>query len=388
MVGSPAVRTFAGTFSFCTVLHVTVKRTFAERGNRVSLHRLLKRRPDMEPTAPGTIVTLRDVAAASGVSISTASRALDERTASRSAAAAHVRKVAEELGYRRNSFASSLRRGETRTLGVLVPRLSDTVMALMFEELERAASSRGYFAMVATSGDDPNDERRAAETLLDRNVDGLILATARLDDELPRRLRERRVAHALVLRTDGVSPSALGDDEVGGYLAVRHLIDLGHRDIAVVTGPAFTSTGIARLAGARKALDEASLTAREEWIIAGGYGIENGFSAGEALLGGVVRPTAVFAANDNIAMGIMAAAHRQDLRIGADLALVGYNDTPLAARLPTPLTSVHVPLDQIARTAIDLIVEPGKEPLVRKSMPTLIPRESSGPRVRAGSGER
>lgn len=335
----------------------------------------------MEPVASSTIVTLRDVAAASGVSISTASRALDERTASRSAAAAHVRKVAEELGYRRNSFASGLRRGETRTLGVLVPRLSDTVMALMFEEIERAASSRGYFAMVATSGDDPNDERRAAETLLDRNVDGLILATARIDDELPRRLRERNVAHALVLRTDGVSPSALGDDEVGGYLAVRHLIDLGHSDLAVVTGPSFTSSGIARLAGARKALAEAHLTAREGWIITGGYGIENGFSAGEALLGQEPRPTAIFAANDNLAMGVMAAAHRHDLKIGADLALVGYNDTPLAARLPTPLTSVHVPLDQIARTAVDLIVEPGTEPPLRKSMPTLIPRESSGARL-------
>jgi LacI family transcriptional regulator len=348
---------------------------------------LQERRTVMEPVASGSIVTLRDVAAASGVSISTASRALDERTASRSAAAAHVRKVAEELGYRRNSFASGLRRGETRTLGVLVPRLSDTVMALMFEELERAASSRGYFAMVATSGDDPNDERRAAETLLDRNVDGLILATARLDDELPRRLRERKVAHALVLRTDGVSPSALGDDEVGGYLAVRHLIDLGHSDIAVVTGPTFTSTAIARLAGARRALAEAHLDARGEWIITGGYGIENGFSAGEALLGGKARPTAVFAANDNIAMGIMAAAHRHELKIGADLALVGYNDTPLAARLPTPLTSVHVPLDQIARTAIDLIVEPGAEPQVRKSMPSLIPRESSGAPLVHGGGK-
>jgi LacI family transcriptional regulator len=334
----------------------------------------------MERSAPGTIVTLKDVAAASGVSISTASRALDERTASRSAAAAHVRKVAEELGYRRNSFASSLRRGETRTLGVLVPRLSDTVMALMFEELERAAAARGYFAMVATSGDDPNDERRAAETLLDRNVDGLILATARLDDELPRLLRERNVAHALVLRTDGASPSALGDDEVGGYLAVRHLIDLGHRDIAVVTGPSFTSTGIARLAGARRALDEAAIPLHEEWIVSGGYGIENGFDAGDTLLGAAARPTAIFAANDNIAMGIMAAAHRYGLRIGPDLALVGYNDTPLASRLPTPLTSVHVHLDQIARTAIDLIMEPGAEPRVRKSIPTLIPRESSGPR--------
>lgn len=344
----------------------------------------------MEPAAPGTSVTLRDVAAASGVSISTASRALDERgTASRSAAAAHVRKVAEELGYRRNSFASSLRRGETRTLGVLVPRLSDTVMALMFEELERAASDRGYFAMVATSGDDPEDERRAAETLLDRNVDGLILATARLDDELPRQLRQRGVAHALVLRTDGVSPSAVGDDEVGGYLAVRHLIDLGHRDIAVVTGPSFTSSAVARLAGARRALDEARITPPEEWLIAAGYGIENGFSAGEFLLGAKAgtRPTAIFAANDNIALGIIAAAHRFRITVGEDLALVGYNDTPLSARLSTPLSSVRVPLDQIAGTAIDLIVNPGREPRIRKSMPTLIPRESSGsPRQSAGQG--
>jgi LacI family transcriptional regulator len=335
----------------------------------------------MEAASPGTTVTLRDVAAASGVSLSTASRALDERgTASKSAAAAHVRKVAEELGYRRNSFASNLRRGETRTLGVLVPRLSDTVMALMFEELERAASDRGYFAMVATSGDDPDDERRAAETLLDRNVDGLILATARLDDELPRHLRERGVAHALVLRTDGVSPSALGDDEVGGYLAVRHLIDLGHRDIAVVTGPSFTSTGVARLAGAHRAIDEAGIKPPEEWLMAAGYGIENGFSAGESLLAGNAgqRPSAVFAANDNLAMGIIAAAHRFHVTVGEDLALVGYNDIPLSSRLSTPLSSVRVPLDQIAGNAIDLIVNPGKEPRIRKSMPTLIPRESSG----------
>ncbi|MFJ5958930.1 LacI family DNA-binding transcriptional regulator [Paenarthrobacter sp. NPDC092416] len=333
----------------------------------------------MEPDATGNVVTLKDVAAASGVSISTASRALDERTISRSAAAANVRRVAEELGYRRNSFASSLRRGETRTLGVLVPRLSDTVMALMFEELEKAASSRGYFAMVATSGDDPDEERRGAETLLDRNVDGLILATARLDDKLPLLLRERRVAHALVLRTDGISPSAIGDDEVGGYLAVRHLIDLGHRDIAVLTGPDFTSSGKARLAGARRAMEEAGINAPDKWLIAAGYGIENGYTAGDAILGAGHRPTAIFAANDNIAMGVMAAAHRNGITIPEDLALVGYNDTPLSARLPTPLSSVHVPLDQIAATAVDLIVNPGKEPLIRRSMPTLIPRQSSGP---------
>ena len=289
--------------------------------------------------------------------------------------------MAEELGYRRNSFASSLRRGETRTLGVLVPRLSDTVMALMFEELERAAADRGYFAMVATSGDDPDDERRAAETLLDRNVDGLILATARLDDELPRLLRERGVAHALVLRTDGVSPSALGDDEVGGYLAVRHLIDLGHRDIAVVTGPSFTSTGIARLAGARRALEEAGIEPREEWLIAAGYGIENGYLSRRIPAGGSKRKAPHRRYSPPTTTSPWASSQPPTAATSPsdeDLALVGYNDIPLSSRLPTPLSSVRVPLDQIAGNAIDLIVNPGKEPQIRKSMPTLIPRESSG----------
>ncbi|BAS12005.1 HTH-type transcriptional repressor PurR [Arthrobacter sp. Hiyo8] len=155
---------------------------------------------------------------------------------------------------------------------------------------------------------------------------------------MPRLLRKRGVAHALVLRTDGVSPSAVGDDEVGGYLAVRHLIDLGHRDIAVATGPSFTSSGVGRLAGARRALDEAGINPPQEWLIAAGYGIENGFTAGESLLDqeAVKRPTAVFAANDNIALGIIAAAHHFGITVGRDLALVGYNDTPLSARLSTP----------------------------------------------------
>ena len=120
-------------------------------------------------------VTLKDVAEASGVSISTVSRVLDERIPpSKSAAAQRVRAAADALGYRRNLSASVLRRGRTGTVGVLVPRLSDAVMALLYEALERAAQARGFFTIVATSGDDPDQELRATESLLDRNVDGRI----------------------------------------------------------------------------------------------------------------------------------------------------------------------------------------------------------------------
>ena len=300
-------------------------------------------------------------------------------TASRSAAAAHVRKVAEELGYRRNSFASSLRRGETRTLGVLVPRLSDTVMALMFEELERAASDRGYFAMVATSGDDPDDERRAAETLLDRNVDGLILATARLDDELPKRLRERRVAHALVLRTDGVSPprSATTKWAVTWRSAISSILGTATSrwSPARPLPPPGWPASPARAGRWRR---QASRP-RKSGCIAAGYGIENGFAPGKPCWAAAAPPQRRFRRQRQPRHG----HHRRRPPLpepswDEDLALVGYNDIPLSSRLATPLTSVRVPLDQIAGNAIDLIVNPGKEPQIRKSMPTLIPRESSG----------
>ncbi|MFI8632942.1 LacI family DNA-binding transcriptional regulator [Microbacterium sp. NPDC077663] len=331
-----------------------------------------------KPGGNGGPVTLRDVAEASGVSISTVSRILDERTPpSRSETAQRVRAVADELGYRRNVFASNLRRGATGTIGVLVPRLTDAVMALMFEAIERAARQRGHFAVVATCGDDADEERRATETLLDRGVDGVVLATARIDDGLPASLRDRNVPHVLALRTDRVSPSSLGDDETGGYLAVRHLIDLGHRDIGVVTGPWFTSSGRDRRAGAERAAAEAGITLSEERILAVGYGLDHGIDAGHRLLGGADRPTAIFAANDNLALGILTVAQNRGLVPGRDLSLVGYNDIPLVAQLPVPLTSVRTPFDQIATTAIELLLTPEPGSSMRLAMPTLIPRAST-----------
>ena len=329
---------------------------------------------------PRRTVTLKDVAQASGVSISTVSRVLDERTpASRSETARRVRETADRLGYRRNLFASSLRRGETATIGVLVPRLTDSVMALMFEAVERTARRRGFFAVVATCGDEPDDEVRATETLLDRNVDSLILATARIDDALPASLREREIPHVLVLRTDGVSPSSVGDDETGGYLAMRHLIDLGHRELAIVTGPEFTSSGRDRRRGAERALAEAGLGVADDRLIVTGYGIDHGAEAGRRLLDAPAPPTAVFAANDNLAIGLIGAASRLGILPGPDLSVVGYNDIPLASRLPVPLTTVATPFDQIAAAALDLLLADTTGSVVRRTLPTLIPRASTAP---------
>lgn len=329
-----------------------------------------------------SVVTLRDVAERAGVSVSTVSRALDERMpTSKSASAARIREIAQQIGYRRNVFASSLRRGETAMLGVVVPRLTDAVMALMFEAIERASRKRGHYAVVATSGDDPDDERLAVERLLDRNVDGLILANARIDDSLPAMLRSQKVRHSLVLRTDGVSPSSLGDDFQGGYFAVRHLLDLGHRSIAIVTGPDFTSSANDRVAGARAAAAEARVEIRDDNVIFAGYGVDAGIDSGKRLLESDTPPTAIFAANDNLAIGISTVAAHAGKTLGHNLSIVGYNDIPLAEKLPVPLTTVRVPFDQIAETGVGLLFdEQGMAP-VHKALPVLIPRRSTAPPV-------
>lgn len=330
-----------------------------------------------------SVVTLRDVAERAGVSVSTVSRALDERMpTSKSASAARIREIAQQIGYRRNVFASSLRRGETAMLGVVVPRLTDAVMALMFEAIERASRKRGHYAVVATSGDDPDDERLAVERLLDRNVDGLILANARIDDSLPAMLRSQKVRHSLVLRTDGVSPSSLGDDFQGGYFAVRHLLDLGHRSIAVVTGPDFTSSANDRVAGARAAAAEAGVELPSDRVIFAGYGIDSGIESGKRLLETATPPTAIFAANDNLAIGISTVAAHAGKTLGRDLSIVGYNDIPLAEKLPVPLTTVRVPFDQIAEAGVELLFVKDDGNTIRRATPVLIPRKSTAPPMR------
>jgi LacI family transcriptional regulator len=326
------------------------------------------------------VVTILDVARAAGVSKSTVSRVLDERLPrSNSATAERVRQVAAELGYVRNPLASGLRRTGTSTIGVVVPRLTDTVMAMLYEEIAAVTASRGLFALVSTTEEQPEVERVAVETLVQRRVDGLILTTARTG--MPPRQESDRypVPHALALRTDGVSAASVGDDRLGGQLATRHLLDLGHRRIALVSGPAYASSAQGRRDGYRQALAEAG-TAFDESLVAGdSFSMESGETAGRALLDRADRPTAIFAVNDNTAIGVMAAAHALGLRIPEDLSLVGYNDIPVVSRLPVPLTTVRVPFRQIAAGALELLLDRDahRTPRTLVATPTLIPRRST-----------
>ncbi|WP_375195194.1 LacI family DNA-binding transcriptional regulator [Sphingobium sp.] len=334
---------------------------------------------DME--GRGGRVTLHSVAAAAGVSKSTVSRILDERLPqSDNETARRVRQVAAELGYIRDISASSLRRGKTMAIGVIVPRLTDTVMAMLYEAIAKACAKSGRIALVATTDDNIDAEERAAETLIQRGVDGLILATARTGDDLPDKLEKRGVPYVLALRTDGHSLSAIGDDRLGGYLATRHLIDLGHRRIAIIAGPSFASSSRDRLAGYKHALEEASIAVDPSLIMESSFSIEAGAEAAEAIMALEHRPTAIFAVNDNTAIGALSKLTNMGIAVPDDISLVGYNDIPIVSHLPTPLTTMRVPFDQIASAALELLDAPpeGGNPGRMLVAPTLIPRRSSG----------
>lgn len=324
--------------------------------------------------------TLISVAEAAGVSKSTVSRILDERLPrSDNETARRVREVANRLGYIRDNSATSLRRGRTMTVGVVVPRLSDTVMALLYEAISAACNKIGYFSIVAITDDQPDAERVATESLLRRGVDGLILSTYRKGSTLPDELRERGIPHVLALRTDDCSRSAIGDDRLGGYLATRHLLDLGHRHIGLIGGPAYASSAQRRIQGYLDALAEAGVDANPELMLETEFSIEAGASAIPILMSGFVRPTAIFAVNDNTALGALPVLAHMGLRVPDDISVVGYNDIPIVRSLTTPLSTVHMPFDQVAAAAIDLLLKVPEmgEKAVRLIRPTFIPRHST-----------
>ncbi|MGV9713107.1 LacI family DNA-binding transcriptional regulator [Gordonia sp. NPDC003424] len=312
--------------------------------------------------------TLKEIAERAGVHVSTASRVLrqPEPADGWSESALRVREVAAELGYRPNLWAASLRTRKTTTLGLVMPRLTDGVVATTYQGIEAAATRAGYSVLLSSPPDDLEAQRRAIALLVGRQVDGLLLSSL----HTPGRpfidsLSIGDVPLVTVTRhADAGLPFVGGDDRHGGYLAARHLLDRGYTDLAVIAGPAHASTATDRLAGFRSALDTASIALPDERVVQSTFEVDAGVAAGRQLLDTADRPRAIFAVSDTIAIGVLGAARDLGLTIPDDVALMGYNDIPVVAQLPVPLTTVRSPARQIGETAarrlLDLVE--GREP--------------------------
>lgn len=338
-----------------------------------------------ESTAGGRTVTLKDLANELGIHPSTVSRILHSgsdvaRGAASVATAKRVRDLARKRGYSPDPQAAGLRTRRTRLMGVIVPRLSDLVLAIMYEGIDEAAAELGYSTFVMNSRDNPEEQRRKTDTMLARRVDGLIIGDAHLDNGLLRELTARKVPFVLMNRRVPGYPSATCDDVLGGELVADHLWSKGHRDVAVIAGEPYASTAVDRTAGFVDRWRSLGGSIPAEAVVWSRFDTAGGREAAEEILTHCIpRPTALFAVNDFAAIGAMGALRSHGLTVGRDVAVVGFNDTSLAAELPIPLSSVRSPMLEIGRTAVQLLkrVLDGEIAEPVRLEPTLCVRESS-----------
>ncbi|MCS0647381.1 MULTISPECIES: LacI family DNA-binding transcriptional regulator [Curtobacterium] len=327
-------------------------------------------------------VNLQAIAALAGVHISTASRVLRqaEPTKGWSASAQRVIAAAAELGYRPNRLAASLRTRRSNTIGVVMPRLADTVIATICQSVESAARSAGYQLLLTTPPDDMGAQLDAVDFLLSRQVDGLIVSSLHLSSPNPR-LMDLPVPVIATNRHPGDwMPAVVGDDVEGGRMATEHLLALGHRRIGVIAGPRHASTAVERVAGFRLAHEQRDLAVDDALVVHSDFEVEGGVVGAHTLLSLSDPPTAIFAVNDTAAIGVMGAARQRGLRVPDDLSIVGYNDISVVAQLPTPMTTVHSPTALMGTVAVErLLAAIGDGALQGATLPvSLVVRSSTG----------
>src|SRR3989440_5792093 len=295
-------------------------------------------------------VTLKQLAARAQVHPSSVSRVANHDPSLRIAPQTRQRIEAllRETEYRPNGVARGLKLSQSFVLAVVIPDVTNPFFAALFRGIEDGASPRGYNVLLCNTDGSPQRQRSHLQSLNARRVDGVILASSFLGDATVRWLRQQRIPYVLVNRysDEAHDPFVGSDDLVGGRIATAHLADLGHRRIGHLAGKATVSTGVLRRRGYLAALTERGLRTDPRLVVESGYTEEGGARAAEQLLALDDRPTAIFAVTHMTAVGALRVARRRGLRIPEDLAIVGFNDIPLASRLVPSLTTGHVPIHE------------------------------------------
>jgi LacI family transcriptional regulator len=328
--------------------------------------------------------TIHDVARRAGVSISTVSRVLNDTSSVREDKRRLVLEAAETLGYAPNPAALSLHNKRTGGVGVLLPFVNGEFFSEVLGGLDGAAQDLDHFLVVSTSHRRP-DEFRKAVRALDKRVDGLVVMAPELDPDGAASILDLGPP-VVFLNTDteGLAADTLNfDNYVGARALTRHLLDAGHRHVAHVHGPPLAWDARERARGYREAMDEAGLDA-EGLVFEGGYTREAGYVAVGAALAARPRPTAIVAANDYCALGALSALHAAGVAVPGEVAVGGFDGMPSARYAVPPLTTVRVPVRDLADRAVRRLVarlgrqRGGGPPLQEVAPVELVARTSTG----------
>lgn len=334
--------------------------------------------------AQGRPVTIKDVARLAGVSPKTVSNVVNNRPVVKPTTRQRVLDAIRALDYHPSALARGMVTRSRRLIGLVLADITNPAYPEMVEGVASLARQAGFMVMLCNTGRDPDEEQRYVHLLIEQRVDGVIIASSRMDSQAAEMLTSAGIKVVLFNRhPEQYSVSFVGvDNEGGGYLATRHLLDLGHRRIAFIRGTRGASTSIEREQGYRRALGEYGIEPDPELIGWGDYHPEVARTAADLLLRMKNRPTAVFAANDVMALSVIDAATSLGLRVPEDLAVVGFDDIAIASHRLIGLSTIHGDLGQLSREATTLLLEAVNGNLtepVRKILPVyLVVRRTCG----------
>jgi LacI family transcriptional regulator len=336
----------------------------------------------------GRAPTIRDVALRAGVSVATASNVVSGVRPVGEASRRKVLEAIEALDYRLDRAASALRGRATRLVGMVVPDITNVFFASLVNGVEALAERDGYDLLIVSTGEDAGNERRRVEALVGRRIDGLIVVPASDDSmaALKGGADGSRLPPAVLIDRGAQAPgfdTVRADCFAGGYAAARHLIDLGHRDIVVLTHSRGLDNIEQRIAGCRRAHGEAGLDGRDR-VVYGGQDLEALRGAIEVELRRDHRLTAIFALTNVCALASIKAARSLGLEIPADVSIVGFDDFDWMWALRPYLTTVAQPVDDFASAAWRLLMRrlkgDAETDVERIELPcTFKVRESTGP---------
>lgn len=337
---------------------------------------------------PRDSVTLREVAQAAGVHPGTASRALNDatRVLVRPETVERVVAAARALGYKPNLLARSFKTRRTNSVGIVIPDINNPLFPPMVRGVEDRLFQDGYVAMLASTENDPDRQRRIFDGMVERRLDGLVLATARRHDPALSELADEGIPIVLFHRVveDRSFSSVSADDAAGIRMVVEHLRTRGHERIGHVAGPQSMSTGFARYDAFISAVAATGGPVDDRYVMfAQSFSIAEGERCAKVLLALRERPSAIIAANDMLALGCYSAAELLGIACPADVSIVGFNDMPFIDRLNPPLTSVRIPQYEIGVHAAELLLgqlrHPHSPAKVVHLPPQLIVRGSTAP---------
>lgn len=332
------------------------------------------------------MVRLKDIAERGGVSIMTVSKALRDEPDVSESTKARLKLLAQQMGYVPDSSAQGLRNRTTRLFGLVIPSLANPIFARLVLGIQERAYELGYDLLLGYTLHSPEREETCIRRFLSRRVDGLFISPVyRLETEagiyqqlLARKVPTVLLGHAAPFCSHFVNVAT--DDLLAGYAMTQHLLQLGHKRIAFLSGPPATPWSKERFEGYRRALRQAGLDADEKLIFQAGRTVEDGEKAAVQMINEVSNATAVQAVNDLVAVGCAEVLLKQNVRIPDDISVVGFGNSILSEHFRVPLTTIDQPKRRLGAAAIEAMLQllRGARPETKRLPALLVPRASSG----------